>query len=105
MGQFSDLRMRLQERLELLSRRVDKVEKNLQRGRNPDWQERATETENDEVLERLDESALQEISQIRAAIGRIDDGSYGVCDVCGDEVGSKRLAALPYTGVCISCAE
>jgi len=105
MGQFAELRARLQERLELLNRRVQKVEKNLQSGHSPDWQERATETENDEVLQRLDESGLQEITQIRAALGRIDAGRYGVCGVCGEEIAAKRLAALPYTGVCIDCAE
>ena len=105
MGQFVELRARLQQRLEMLNRRVQKVEKNLQSGRSQDWQERATETENDEVLQRLDESGLQEITQIRVALGRIDSGRYGVCDVCGEEIAAKRLEVLPYTGVCIDCAE
>ena len=55
--------------------------------------------------QRLDESGLQEITQIRVALGRIDSGRYGVCDVCGEEIAAKRLEVLPYTGVCIDCAE
>ena len=57
-----------------------------------------------QVLEGLEGSAVAEISQINAALARIEDGSYGECVTCGEEVGEKRLEAVPHTPQCITCA-
>jgi len=43
------------------------------------------------------------ISEIDAALGRIDDGSYGACHRCGAMIASSRLAALPATRYCAVC--
>ena len=43
------------------------------------------------------------ISEIDAALGRIDDGSYGACHHCGAMIASSRLAALPSTRYCAVC--
>ncbi len=48
-------------------------------------------------------AALIEAQQIHAAIGRIDDGTYGECSTCGKAIGEKRLQALPYAIQCIDC--
>jgi len=40
---------------------------------------------------------------VRAALGRISDGSYGACLHCDESIGSKRLAAVPWTAYCIEC--
>ncbi|GFO82392.1 MAG: molecular chaperone DnaK [Methyloceanibacter sp.] len=45
-----------------------------------------------------------EARRIEAAIGRIDDGKYGYCIACGEEISPKRLAAGPTIPTCISCA-
>lgn len=39
------------------------------------------------------------------AIKRIEDGSYGVCSLCGKPIAKKRLNALPYAEACINCME
>lgn len=39
------------------------------------------------------------------ALGRIDDGSFGECVACHDEVQQKRLEAIPWARHCISCQE
>lgn len=44
------------------------------------------------------------LTQIDAALRRLDDGTYGVCIDCGTAVGRERLAALPATARCMSCA-
>ena len=44
------------------------------------------------------------LEDVREALNRIDQGTYGVCQECGDEVGEARLEALPYTPYCINCA-
>jgi DnaK suppressor protein len=43
------------------------------------------------------------ISKIDEALLRIEEGSYGVCDECGEEIGSERLKARPVTTLCITC--
>ncbi|EKD38754.1 MAG: hypothetical protein ACD_75C00621G0006, partial [uncultured bacterium] len=43
------------------------------------------------------------LSKIDEAIARIDDGSYGICEDCGEEIGLKRLEARPVTTLCIDC--
>ena len=46
-----------------------------------------------------------ELREIRAALGRIDDGSYGVCADCGKDIPLARLKAQPAALRCISCQE
>lgn len=48
--------------------------------------------------------ALERITEINAAIGRLDDGTYGTCTRCGQPVGEDRLAARPTAATCIRCA-
>ena len=45
------------------------------------------------------------LRQIRRALGRIADGSYGVCLHCDEEIKPKRLDAVPWTPYCIRCQE
>lgn len=45
------------------------------------------------------------LSQVRAALGRIEDGSYGVCVHCEEDISPKRLNAVPHTPYCIQCQE
>jgi RNA polymerase-binding protein DksA len=46
----------------------------------------------------------QILGEIRAALDRIDKGTYGRCEECGDAIPRARLVALPYTRHCVSCA-
>ena len=43
------------------------------------------------------------IKKIRAAVQRLDDGVFGICDECGDDIGVPRLNARPVTKLCINC--
>jgi DnaK suppressor protein len=43
------------------------------------------------------------ITKIDEALGRIDDGTYGVCEECGGLIGVERLKARPVTTLCIQC--
>lgn len=43
------------------------------------------------------------IRKIQAALGRIEDGSFGVCEDCGEDIGILRLKARPVTKLCINC--
>jgi DnaK suppressor protein len=44
------------------------------------------------------------MDQIEAAIGRIEDGSYGQCEGCGMKISKPRLEAIPYAALCVRCA-
>ncbi len=45
------------------------------------------------------------LRNVRAALRRIDDGAYGVCLHCEEDINPKRLNAVPWTPFCISCQE
>ena len=41
------------------------------------------------------------LADIERALVKLDDGSYGTCDVCGDPIGEERLAAIPWAVRCV----
>jgi len=45
------------------------------------------------------------LRMVRAALRRIDDGSYGTCMHCEEEISQKRLNAVPWAPYCIQCQE
>ncbi len=94
----------LEARLHELDSRLDEIEDELDDPVTPDLDDRATELEGDEVLETLGHKALREIEAIKAALKRIDEGSYGICVRCGDPISEQRLDLLPYTPLCRNCA-
>ena len=50
------------------------------------------------------EAAREQVAAAEAALARLDAGSYGVCERCGQPIGAERLAARPATTTCIRCA-
>ena len=102
---LEDARRQLEARLEILEARTQRIEADLSRPRPRDSEDRATERQNDPVLERLESSEIAEISQIHSALGRIDAGSYGRCASCDEEIGEGRLRVAPVAIHCVACAE
>lgn len=51
------------------------------------------------------ERERQELREIEAALGRIKDGEYGLCQECGSLIREVRLEALPWARLCIKCAD
>lgn len=100
----SAVRALLEHRLEVLLRRVDRISGDLRRPGDRDWAERAIELENDDVLEGLDTGSRAEVASIRAALRRLEAGTYGLCSKCGGAIAQARLAALPAATTCVSCA-
>ena len=95
---------RLTTRLAELEDRLTGIEADLDAPVNPDFADRATEREGDEVLESLGSAGLAEIKAIQAALKRIEDGSYGICVVCGEEISPERLDVVPHATNCRKCA-
>ena len=65
--------------------------------------DRATAESDRSFTLRIRDRERRLIRKIQAALQRIDDGSYGVCDDCGEEIGVPRLKARPVTKLCINC--
>ena len=103
MSNYDALEMQLQKRLAELLQRAGRIEGDLRSAHDRDWPERATELQNDEVLEGLDEMTLGEVRHIRDALRRIENGHYGVCATCGRPIGAARLAAVPTAVTCVRC--
>jgi RNA polymerase-binding protein DksA len=54
-----------------------------------------------ELDEGLEESARDTLAEIDAALQRIEDGTYGICENCGKPIAPERLMAIPWTRLCI----
>ncbi len=50
-------------------------------------------------------SGHMQMQQVRQALERIEEGTFGECQNCGETIGTKRLEALPWTPYCITCQE
>lgn len=74
-----------------------------QNGNIPDPNDRAS-AEADRSFElRIRDRERKLLPKIEAALERINDGTFGQCEGCGEEIGMKRLEARPVTSLCIDC--
>lgn len=70
-----------------------------------DSEEQAVQTQNDEVVDSLEEEARIELVQIDHALERLANGQGDECERCGEKIDPRRLQVLPYTSMCVKCAE
>lgn len=61
----------------------------------------ATATFDRELDQSLEEGAQQTLIAIDDALRKIEEGTYGTCEVCGKPIGEGRLAAIPWARLCI----
>ncbi|GAA6153138.1 TraR/DksA family transcriptional regulator [Pseudoteredinibacter isoporae] len=90
-----------------LEGRLARVEEHVSHRNDPlsaDFAEQAVERENDEVLEAIGCEVSNELAQIKQSLRRIEAGSYGHCERCGEDIAIERLNIVPYTAYCIRCA-
>jgi RNA polymerase-binding protein DksA len=64
----------------------------------------ATAMHDRELDYTLEDNSEHVLALIDAALGRIEDGSYGTCTNCGKPIGEERLEARPWADLCIDCA-
>lgn len=62
-----------------------------------------------EAVSRLNEIGVGEslergLARTERALAKLDDGSYGTCDSCGDQIARARLQAIPDGVLCLACA-
>jgi DnaK suppressor protein len=60
--------------------------------------------ERGKVLALIDRLRGQ-LRDVERALRKMDDGTYGLCERCGQPIGIERLEALPYSTLCVSCKQ
>jgi DnaK suppressor protein len=102
------VRERLLKRRDELRQRATEASADLRHEADPlsaDFAEQVTQRENDDVLGAISHSAKAELQQVEAALRRLAAGRYTHCAVCGGDIEPERLAAVPSTDRCRTCAE
>ena len=61
-------------------------------------------SDRDYAVSNLERNASR-LRELRAALGRIDAGTFGICVTCEERITAKRLAAIPWASSCIACQE
>jgi DnaK suppressor protein len=66
-------------------------------------EEEATESLEFEKRLALEKQLYEQMTEIEHALQKIEDGTYGLCDGCGQPIAANRLEALPQASLCIEC--
>ncbi|WP_108484788.1 TraR/DksA family transcriptional regulator [Oceaniglobus ichthyenteri] len=90
--------------LQELHKRLDRVEETLDEPADRDLADQAIELEDDEVLEGIGRASVRDVRLLEAALERIENDTYGICNTCGTEITTARLDAIPYAMLCRDCA-
>lgn len=70
-----------------------------------DFADRANNSYNRETMFALSDNERTRVLMIDEALKRIENGSYGYCVHCGNQIGIERLHAIPWARYCIDCQE
>ncbi|MFN4057365.1 MAG: TraR/DksA family transcriptional regulator [Roseinatronobacter sp.] len=105
MRDTTDRQRELETRRSDLLTRMRALDRELDSHTTKDWEDGATEREQDEALEALGYAADVELRMIDAALARLAAGEYGACTQCGADIALARLDLLPATPFCAACAK
>ncbi len=104
MTQHQETAAKFRQRLSELTGRAEAIEDDLRHALDADSSEQAVDLADDEALIGVDDVIRDEIRQIRAALSRIANSTYGVCIQCGAQIQPERLRALPTAPRCLKCS-
>jgi DnaK suppressor protein len=98
-------RVLLRERSRILSEGDKTLGNGLQQSPDdlPDFADQSSFESDRNFLLRLRDRERKLLAKIDDALQRIEDGSFGICEECGKEIGIKRLKARPVVTLCIEC--
>lgn len=88
--------------------RIDKISYDMQHpdiDMADDWDDQAQVTEENDVRKSLLLEAQHNLEQVNNALLRIENGTYGICAVSGEEIEPERLEAVPYATTCMKHAK
>jgi len=104
----NEIKTKLLELKKGYEKRIEKTQQHIRHTDGPveqDFEEQVVTRKNDDVIYNLDSLAKSELIQINSALRRIEQGVYGVCTHCGENIDPARLKVLPYTDHCRDCAQ
>ena len=101
----SDIKEQLEQKLATLQGRLASIKKDVTQAHSGDSAEQAQERENDEVVDAIGNETAQSIRDLQAALSRLEEGTYGLCEACGEEIAPGRLEAIPEASRCVNCAD
>ena len=95
----------LNERLKTLLEEAEKTVSGMTNDKDtfPDPTDRANLETDRNFLLRIRDRERKLILKIKDALARIEDGTFGICEECGEEIDIKRLAVNPLARYCIAC--
>lgn len=98
-------KVQLSQRLEELLSQADETVTGMtaQKENFPDPTDRASLESDRNFMLRIRDREAKLIKKIKKALERIDNGSFGICESCGEEISIERLRARPVTTQCIEC--
>jgi RNA polymerase-binding transcription factor DksA len=88
--------------------RIDKIEDHIQNPQddlNEHWEDQAISYRQNDMRKNLMAEARQSLIYVENALSQIENGTYGECEVCGEQIEEQRLEALPYATLCMDHAE
>jgi DnaK suppressor protein len=103
-----DIRRLLEERREEMRARVDELAKPPELGEAQGFGKRIGDGTT-EAISRLTDIGVGRtlesgLARTERALAKLDEGSYGICDRCGEEIAPRRLEAMPDSVLCVRCA-
>ncbi len=96
-------RKRLSEELEQLKGGVRPAEERREGSPFGKREEEATESFELEKRLVLEKQIIDQLAEVEYALGRFEQGTYGLCDGCGQPIDPARLEALPQANLCLNC--
>lgn len=96
--------LKLKEEYETRIDKIDDHTQNPQDDLNEHWEDQAISYRQNDMRQNLKEEARQNLIYVENALSRIENGTYGECEVCGEQIEEQRLEALPYATLCIEHA-
>lgn len=98
----------LELRRQLQDRRADLESERsaeLERDRPIDYLDSASRDESLGLLDSIGVAETRMLREIDEALNRIYEGTYGICEECGEEIDPRRLEVMPYARLCVACRE
>lgn len=95
----------LNEEMKNLLGEADKTvtEMNSEAANFPDPTDRATQESDRNFELRIRDRERKLMNKVKEALERLDNGEFGICEECGEEISEARLKARPVTTLCIDC--
>jgi len=102
-AQLKNEQVRLNKELEQLQASVPSSEERREGSPFGKREEEATETLELEKRLALERRIRQEMARVEHALQKFEEGTYGLCDSCGQSIDPDRLEALPQASLCLNC--